>query len=65
MDMGILCLLIVSLVTYFFVNFGKITGTHRHKCPNCKKIWRHSDECGGDEKAHTCPRCGCESWWRY
>lgn len=37
---------------------------HKHKC-NCGHVWEHSDNCGGDTKAHTCPNCGMEQWMRY
>lgn len=27
---------------------------HKHKCEYCGCVWEHS---GGEELAHTCPRC--------
>lgn len=41
-------------------------GYHRHRCPNprCGNLWTHSDGCGGDDKAHTCEKCGAEQWAR-
>ncbi len=38
---------------------------HKHKCGSCDTIWEHSDECGGNEAAHKCPRCGKEEWYKY
>lgn len=29
---------------------------HFHRCSN-GHIWKHGEECRGNEKAHTCPRC--------
>ena len=37
---------------------------HKHKCI-CGHVWEHSDNCGGDTNAHTCPNCGAEQWMRY
>lgn len=35
---------------------------HRHKCPKCSHIWRHSNKLRFDDvefdKAHRCPKCG-------
>jgi hypothetical protein len=38
-------------------------GLHKHRCPACRAIWRHPNDCGGDSRpalarCHTCPRCG-------
>jgi len=42
-------------------------GRHRHKCTTtgCGFVWEHSDSCGGDTAAHTCPGCGQEEWLKY
>lgn len=40
-------------------------GYHLHKCDGCSCIWEHSDKMGGDQKAHTCPKCGAEQWRKY
>lgn len=37
---------------------------HYHKC-SCGNIWRHTDRKAGDEKAHTCSKCGRQSWLRF
>ena len=34
---------------------------HVHKCEKCGFLWSHSDECRGNQAAHTCP-CGEEVW---
>ena len=39
-------------------------GTHKHKCPLCGFVWRHSDKMQGNTEAHTCP-CGGQSWSWY
>lgn len=51
------------------------TGYHKHKCEKCEErkkcvIWEHprpphdlSDEM--NERAHTCPVCGEEEWYKY
>lgn len=41
--------------------------THKHKCPNpqCGHVWEHGREAAGSQKAHECPKCGTEQWWKY
>lgn len=34
-------------------------GFHRHRCPQCRHVWEHSDEMFENVKAHTCHKCGC------
>lgn len=45
--------------------------THKHKCPTCGMIWEHETNCSefiirnngrSNEKAHTCSKCGAQSW---
>lgn len=31
---------------------------HYHRCDHCGTVWKHSDDCKGDLKAHQCPECG-------
>lgn len=38
---------------------------HKHKCPSCRCVWEHGDECGGNEIAHRCPQCGTEQFVKY
>lgn len=38
---------------------------HKHKCPACGHIWEHTNSCAGDVDAHTCEKCGTESWRRH
>lgn len=38
---------------------------HKHKCSSCGTIWQHSDSCGDDDLAHSCPRCGIQQWDKY
>lgn len=38
-------------------------GEHAHQCDGCGSIWRHSNDMGGDEAAHTC-KCGAEQWMK-
>ena len=38
-------------------------GEHKHKCPSCDTVWKHSDRVLGGtrqqfDKAHSCPNCG-------
>lgn len=42
-------------------------GFHSHKCSNkeCGHIWQHSNKCGGNIKAHMCPKCGTYQLWQY
>ncbi len=39
--------------------------THLHKCPDCGHVWKHDDNCTGDVEAHTCVKCGTESWEKH
>lgn len=48
------------------------TGYHKHKCEKCVKsvIWEHPvppEELDEDmvNRAHTCPVCGEEEWYKY
>lgn len=38
---------------------------HAHRCWTCNHIWEHADSCFGDEKAHTCEKCGKTTFSRY
>lgn len=48
---------------------------HSHKCPSCSHVWTHdraeihaSEDPDANEKAHTCPSCGCHNdlcWSRH
>lgn len=46
-------------------NYISPIGFHRHKCDNCKCIWEHSNKMSDNKKAHKCPKCGKEQWYKY
>jgi len=38
---------------------------HGHACEGCGRRWRHFGAFNlGDEKSHTCSRCGEVQWWK-
>jgi len=38
---------------------------HSHACESCGHRWRHLGAFNiGDERSHTCARCGQVQWWK-
>ncbi len=37
---------------------------HWHQCSFCSNMWQHADSMHGDVPAHTCKKCGNQSWWK-
>jgi PHP family Zn ribbon phosphoesterase len=45
----------------FFLYMGLF---HKHTCEKCNTSWVHGNWNKGSVEAHTCPKCGGESWTR-
>ena len=49
-----------------FSNYCIADGTHIHQCEKCGTTWQHPQppEDISNIKAHTCPKCGEEEWYK-